>query len=238
MKLIKNLKLKFYFFRQKIYRFFFWNKKRWEMECQRKRAKEMAKPEIKAKVKEYYYKFRFLQDIIERANINDNSKILDIGCGIKTVLHFLPGSLKVGVDPLANEYKKIYSYPSDLLIQKFYGEHIGYPDKCFDVVFISNALDHTDNPRRVISEIWRLLKDNGYLFLANELVEKNTKRDRAHPNNLGEEDILNLLKNKFKIIFKRHSHWEGIREYYLGQYSDDVKSNDKQIVIFAQKEQY
>jgi len=229
------LKLKFYLFRQKFYRLF-WSKKDFEMEAQKKRAKEMANPEIRERVRQYYYKFRFLQEVIDSTGINDNCKILDIGCGIKTVLHFLPGKLKAGIDPLAEDYKRIYNYPSDLKIQKFFGENIGYPDDFFDVVFVTNALDHTENPERVIQEARRVLKKQGYLVLVNEIVEKNFKRNRAHPHNLEEKDILGLLSNQFKIIFKKYSPWIGIRQYYLGQIKPESRdSDDNQLTILAQK---
>lgn len=232
---LRELKLKFYLIRQKFYRLF-WTKKDFEMEAQRKRAKEIVRPEIKEKVREYYYKFRFLQEIINQADINDSSKILDIGCGIKTVLHFLPGALKVGIDPLANEYKRIYNYPSDLIIKKSYGEKLEYPENSFDVVFITNALDHTRYPEKVVTEARRVLRDDGYLVLVNELVDSNLKRNRAHPHNLKEDDILNLLADKFKIIFKKYSPWIGIRKYYLNQFNlEDKKLTDKQIIILTQK---
>jgi len=227
--------LRFYFARQKFYRLF-WSKEKFELEAQKKRAREMAFPEIKEKVKEYYYKFRFLQDIIDETKINNNSKILDIGCGIKSVLHFLPGKLKVGIDPLADEYKKIYNYPSDLVIQKSYGENIGYSDNFFDIVFITNALDHTRNPKEAINEVWRILKDNGYLIIVNELVKDIRKRDRAHPHNLEEDDILSLIANNFKVIFKKYSSWIGIRQYYLGQSEPETKDlENKQLTILGQK---
>lgn len=232
---IKDLKLKFYLARQRFYRLF-WTKKHFELEAQRKRAKDMASPGVKEKVAEYYYKFRFLQEIIDGAGINEDSKILDIGCGIKTVLHFLPGKLKIGVDSLADGYKKIYNYPKDIVIEKSFGEKLKYQDNFFDVVFVTNALDHMNYPEKVISEIYRALKRGGYLVLTNEIVEKQTKKDRAHPYNLGENDISNLLSSKFKIVFKKYSPWIGIRQYYLGIANQkDFNGNNKQITILAQK---
>ncbi|MFH1226161.1 MAG: methyltransferase domain-containing protein [bacterium] len=204
------------------------------MAAQSKRAKEMALPAVRAKVKEYYYQYRFLREIIDQTGLNGQSKILDIGCGIKTVLHFLPGALKVGLDTLADDYRKIYNYPQDLTIQKSPGEKIVYPTDFFDVVFITNALDHTKNPRQVVTEAGRVLKKFGYLAIVNELVPEAGQRDRAHPHNLDKDGILSLLENKFRIIFIKYSPWLGIRQYYLGA-TEPAGIKDKQITILAQK---
>jgi len=232
--IIKNIKLNFYFLRKKFCRLF-WTKKQIEIEAQRKRAQDMKNPQIRDKVGEYFNKFRFLQEIINAANINKGSKILDIGCGIKTVLHFLPGELKIGVDPLADEYVKIYNYPEDVVIEKSFGEKLRFENNFFDAVFITNALDHTKSPKDVISEIYRVLKPNGYFILINELVKKDFKRDRAHPNNLEEKDILELLSGKFNIVFKKYSPWFGLRQYYLELLKEEDFKNNNQITILAKK---
>ncbi|HPH52029.1 MAG TPA: class I SAM-dependent methyltransferase [Candidatus Portnoybacteria bacterium] len=232
--IIKNIKLKFYFLRRKFYRLFR-TKKQIEMEAQRKRAKDMASPQIRDKVNDYFNKFRFLQEIIKITGINDNSEILDIGCGIKTVLHFLPGKIKIGVDSLADEYIKIYDYPKDIKIEKSFGENLKFKNNSFDVVFMTNALDHTKNPQKVVSEIFRVLRSGGYFALTNELVKKDFKRDKAHPNNLQEQDISELLSGKFNIVFKRFSAWFGLRQYYLGLLKEEDFKNNNQIIILAQK---
>lgn len=205
------------------------------MEAQKKRAKDMADPQIREKVGEYFNKFRFLQEIIDNAGISEDSKILDIGCGIKTVLHFLPGNLKIGVDSLADEYVKIYDYPEDITIEKSFGEKLSFENGSFDVVFMTNALDHAKSPQKVISEICRVLRSGGYFALTNELVKKGFKRDKAHPNNLEEKDILKLLSGKFNIIFKKYSPWFGLRQYYLGLLNEEDYRNNNQIIILAQK---
>ncbi len=232
--IIKNIKLKFYFFRQRFYHLF-WTKKQIEMEAQIKRAKDMATPGTKERAEEYFYKFRFLQEIISGANIDENSKILDVGCGIKTVLHFLPGEVKIGIDSLADEYIKIYNYPKDIIIKKSFGEKLTFENDFFDTVFTTNALDHTRSPKDVVSEIYRVLKPGGYFVLINELVKKDFKRDRAHPNNLEEKDILELLSGKFDIVFKKYSPWFGLRQYYLGLLKEEDFKNNNQIIILAKK---
>lgn len=75
-------------------------KEHWEFEWQRKNwAPLFSKPENRAKVWQYWNSNRFLDRILNLINIDDATTILDVGCGISTVLHFLPGKL-YGIDPL------------------------------------------------------------------------------------------------------------------------------------------
>jgi SAM-dependent methyltransferase len=118
----------------------------------------------RSKVLEHWRRYREFDQALTLCDISDSSRILDVGCGISTVLHFLPGE-RHGVDPLADEYKKLYSYPTGISVQKAFGEELPFPDQYFDVVFCSNVLDHVVDPQRVVQEIRRVLQPDGCLVL-------------------------------------------------------------------------
>ena len=118
----------------------------------------------KLKVLEYWRKYRYLDEIKKVCELNEDKKILDVGCGISTVLHFVPGK-KIGIDPLAEKYKEVYDYPEDINIQKSLGEEISFENESFDVVFCSNAIDHTTYPEKIIEHIHRVLKPGGFFVL-------------------------------------------------------------------------
>jgi ubiquinone/menaquinone biosynthesis C-methylase UbiE len=146
-------------------------------------------------------KYYFLRKIIDLTHINKKSRILDMGCGVSTILHFVEGK-KWGIDPLAESYKKLYSYPKDIIIKKGVGEKIPFREGFFDVVFSTNSLDHTDNPTKTVSEIYRVLKPKAYFVLHVDIFKKGVKRDKTHPFSFTEKDCLRLLGNKFDILFK------------------------------------
>ncbi len=192
-----------------------YNKYDAELSFQKEWVKEFK--DNKTKVLEYWKKYRYLDDIIKICNISENAKILDVGCGISTVLHYIPGKEKIGIDPLADEYLKLYKYPNDIKIVKGFGEDIPFSNEYFDVVFCSNVLDHVTDPNKTINEIYRILKVGGYFVLTVEIFQKRVKRNHAHPYSFTKNDIYTLFKDKkFKKIFEKESPFIGLRAYVNG----------------------
>jgi ubiquinone/menaquinone biosynthesis C-methylase UbiE len=105
----------------------------------------------KQKVLEYWKKHRYLDDVIKICKITKDSTVLDVGCGLGSVLHFVEGR-RFGVDSLADEYLKMYEYPEGITIKKGFGEYLPFSDNYFDVVFCSNALDHVTSPKKTMNE--------------------------------------------------------------------------------------
>ena len=168
-----------------------------------------GKPENIRRDLEYSWrKNRELDRIVGTCEINDNSKVLDVGCGIATVLHVVKGE-RYGIDPLAEEYKKIYSYPEELNIIKGSGEAIPYPDSTFDVVFCSNVLDHVTDPEKTLDEILRVLKKDGFLNLIVEVFPIRSERNAPHPHCLTESDVGKLLSGRFREVFGSIASWPG-----------------------------
>jgi len=184
----------------------------------------------KSKVLEYWEKYRYLNKIKKICNITQNSKILDVGCGICTVLHYVEGQ-RFGIDPLAEEYLKIYDYPEGINIVKSFGENIPFLSEEFDVIFCSNVLDHVTDYEATVNEINRVLKKDGNFILTIEIFKEKTKRDPAHPHSLTKNDIYSLLKDKFEIVFEKESPWIGIRNYVNGL----RKGHNKELILALKK---
>jgi ubiquinone/menaquinone biosynthesis C-methylase UbiE len=206
----------------------FWNKYIAELAFQTEWAREFK--ENKLKVLEYWQKYRQLNEINTICKIQNNTKILDVGCGISTVLHFINGE-KYGIDPLADEYKKLYRYPDEINVQKGFGENIPFPDEYFDIVFCSNVLDHVTDPQKTVEEIYRVLKPSGYFVLTVEIFKEKTKRDPAHPHSFTKRDVYLLLGGKFKTIFEKESPWIGLRAYVNGSRN----SHNKELIMILEK---
>lgn len=222
---IKSL-FKFQSFNKLIYHF--WNKYTAELAFQIEWIKKFKNN--KSKVLEYWKEYRYLDKINTICKIENITKVLDVGCGINTVLHFIDGE-KYGIDPLADEYKKLYDYPEEINIQKGLAENIHFPNEYFDVVFCSNVLDHVTNPQKTIDEVCRVLKKTKYFVLTLEIFKEKIKRDFAHPQCFIKKDVYQLLGSKFKTIFEKESPWIGIKNYVDGL----RESYNKELIMILEK---
>jgi SAM-dependent methyltransferase len=172
------------------------------------------KPRVKAKCFEYWKSFRHLDDIRASVPIDEKTCILDVGCGLASVLHYLPGR-RIGVDPLGERYKTIYDYPFEVIGAP--GEALPFPDSSFDVVFCSNCIDHTTDPEKVIEEIRRILRSSGHFILTCEVFASNEGvRNVGHPYSFTAERFL-ALPAGFERLAHWVSPWYGMRNYVVGK---------------------
>jgi ubiquinone/menaquinone biosynthesis C-methylase UbiE len=188
----------------------FWDKYNAELSFQTKWAKAYNNNNeaLKKDLLELWDKNRCLKQINRICNIGSETKVLDVGCGIASVLNIIEGS-RYGIDPLAEEYKKMYSYPEEIIILKGHGEKIPFSDQEFDVVFCSNVLDHVTCPEKVVAEINRVLKPKGYFNLIVEIFDYKTERNPAHPHCFIKSEVNALLSGMFDTIFDHEMIWPG-----------------------------
>ena len=205
----------------------FWprSKEDYELQWQAKKwARLFARPEVQEKCREYWSRHRHLDDILAQAPLGPDSRILDIGCGISSVLHWLPGR-RSGIDPLAESYKEVYAYPAGMEIQSGYGESLPYADGSFDAVFCSNCIDHMEKPPDVVAEAFRVLRPGGHFVLTCETFRSDEgKRDEGHPHSMTTGKLLDLV-SRFELVARWESPWYGLRDYALGEPPTDEVEN-------------
>ena len=189
----------------------------WEFEWQKTHwAPLFAETEVQARVLDYWRTHRFLDKILASVEPGRNSTILDVGCGISTVLHFLPG-MRIGLDPLAHRYKSIYGYPEDMHIISGYGEDLPFDDAIFDLVTCSNCIDHTGDPQATVAEVARVAKPGGAIVITCEVFEEDLgRRNKAHPHSMTEQRLMSLVS---RWTLREHwvSPWVGLERYVRGK---------------------
>lgn len=165
-----------------------------------------------------HYPGKELFDVIEQG-----SNILDIGCGNGKVSSFLyeAGHKVTGVDINKNAIEK--NKQENPAINYYYAditEKIPFPDNTFDVITISYvfvSIVDVDLVRYAVSEIRRVLKKGGYIWLceaiySNEYMERYVDgKNKTGLNNIAlsyKKDSSGMATGEVKRVIKHYSENE------------------------------
>lgn len=125
----------------------------------------------------------FKNALVEQVEIKPGQKILDVGCGTATltiglkrtyleaVVHGLDGDPKI----LSIAGRKIEREKIEVLLEQGFSYDLPYNDGSFDAV-VSSLFFHDltpENKKRTLREIWRVLKPNGQLHVADWGIPQN-----------------------------------------------------------------
>ncbi len=125
----------------------------------------------KIQIEKYQKEIRDIEWDSFKQYITPNVSFLDVGCGSGDNMNRANQELgcKVkGIDPSPGSHgvgrfsTEMTAYPN---IVKGSAEHIPFKDKEFDVVFCSHVLEHVESESKSLSEINRVLKDNGTMII-------------------------------------------------------------------------
>ena len=149
--------------------------------------------------------------------LDDQTKILQIGPGAEGMINFFDVGKRFAIDPLADFFKKEFGQILDpsVTFTDGVGEDLPYEDGMFDVVIIYNALDHTSDRQKVLSEIRRVLKNDGIFQVAVHTYSEISlpffmllgyvQRGAEHPYRYTMRRINSDLRaNSFRILDTRH----------------------------------
>lgn len=159
----------------------------------------------------------FIEKII-MPNITTRMIIVDIGCGIGFVIKKLykmidDSSMIVGLDITMNSimYAKNEFGLNNLLLSNNY--YIPLKDGSVDLVICSEVIEHLHDPKKSLSEMYRVLRKSGTLILStpNGLYVKLFHHRKFvcldHINEFTFFDIKKMLKNNnFKIVYSESSY--------------------------------
>ena len=91
--------------------------------------------------------------------------VLDIGCATGALLSHLSGRgwrvTGVEISPCAEYAQK----KRNLDVRNLPLEENNFPSCSFDAVLASHLIEHLNDPRSFLTETYRILKDNGYIFI-------------------------------------------------------------------------
>lgn len=114
-------------------------------------------------------RFAYLRWVLSRRLRLDpvGQAALDIGCGGGLLAEEVAGlgCRVTGIDPSAASVATARAHALQSGLQIDYriasGEHLPFPDACFDLVYCCDVLEHVDDLDRVVAETARVLKPSG-----------------------------------------------------------------------------
>lgn len=98
----------------------------------------------------------------------DTRRLLDIGCGNAYFTKWFRdrATVVVGTDHNGPQLAGAQAVWPDLAMTASAGEHLPFPDRTFDVVVMSDVLEHMDNDQAALHEALRVLTPDGCLLIS------------------------------------------------------------------------
>jgi len=119
----------------------------------------------------------FKRRLIEQARIQSGQRVLDLGCGTATLTIMIkqaqPGAEVVGIDgdPQVLDIGRAKAVMAgvDIALDHGMAFQLPYPDQSIDRVLSSLVMHHltTENKRRAVQEVFRVLRPGGALHIAD-----------------------------------------------------------------------
>jgi len=120
-------------------------------------------------------------------------KTLDVGCGIGDMLKFRANTVGVDINDKTVEYCR--GLGLDAHVMKV--DELPFKDESFDSVVMDNVLEHIADPNRILSEVRRVLVQNGILVVGVP-GERGFNMDSDHKVFYDERKLtLSLTQNGF-----------------------------------------
>lgn len=98
--------------------------------------------------------------------------ILDIGCAdgtfSKIILEKSGASGLIGIDILARSVayaRKRFARNKKMLFEVADAHNLPYKDESFSAVFAMESVEHMENPKKVLREMYRVVKQGGYVLI-------------------------------------------------------------------------
>jgi SAM-dependent methyltransferase len=158
------------------------------------------------------YSRLFLSEIakylVEDTQWFQDKTVVSVGCGCTGDLTAFPAAVKIAIDPLLLVYQRL----SMLLDDEAGGRTIYLPvsaedlplvDEFADLVVCRNALDHMPDPLVALNEIWRIVKNDGAVFISVDIGGAPTPDE---PTVFSLESLRDTVGGRFEVVVLDDQH--------------------------------
>jgi SAM-dependent methyltransferase len=141
--------------------------------------------------------------------------ILDVGCsdGYMVKVFKEAGKEAVGINDFLYPTDKLFLEEYDLKVYEMDMHCMDFEDESFDAVWCRHTLEHSFAPLQVLAEIYRVTKENGYLFAVLPPPPQPEESFDGHWHQIPQYQFKYLLEMcQFTIIDMRTSYFSYKRE--------------------------
>jgi SAM-dependent methyltransferase len=126
---------------------------------------------IRGRLDWYAWRAQQLEKRLDGIHVaNRSGKVLEIGSGPIGIVNFLGWGERYALDPLEHFYGTrptlVGLRNPAVRYQAGTGEDLLFDDESCSLVIIDNVLDHTYEPGRILTQVARILRPDGHLYLA------------------------------------------------------------------------
>ncbi|MFX0123084.1 MAG: class I SAM-dependent methyltransferase [Candidatus Hodarchaeota archaeon] len=147
-------------------------------------------------------------ELLELCHITENSKILDVGCGVGATASYIAKKYNVQITGVDKSERMIQQATKRVIKRKFTNlvelrvadaTNLPFEDNSFDIVMTESVLSFVENKPKAIDEFVRVVKPSGYIGLNESILL----------NNSPPKEILNTLENSqwFRGKIMTASEW-------------------------------
>ena len=170
-------------------------------------------------------------DRLVKPRLGPGTHVLEIGCGSGNLLlqAIVPGVTPVALDlsrqaltfvrGRLSDLQTRAKYPQDFLLVQGIGEALPFHHESFDLILLSEVIEHLAAPEEVIHESMRLLRPGGQLLVTTPnyrslwpLLEWLVDRLNMTPKMAGEQHISRFQADSLRLLLER----AGLRVDYFG----------------------
>lgn len=119
--------------------------------------------------------FKLTDKGVQYCNLSPGDTVLDLGCGLGATVNYIRKKYHITAVGIDKSEKMIAAAQDNYGYAGFFlgkGEELPFEDESFDGVLAECTLSLMDSPDRVINQVYRVLKDNGW-FVITDVYAKN-----------------------------------------------------------------
>jgi ubiquinone/menaquinone biosynthesis C-methylase UbiE len=126
------------------------------------------------------YPQSLIENIIDFGEIKEGMRVLDLGCGTGNVASQLLGLLKVnliGIDQSIPMLEVAREKSLDVICADADSNPLPFQDSSFDIIIAAYVIHHITNPKLLISDCYRVLREGTLLILTSS----HNQIEHQHP---------------------------------------------------------